>query len=206
MKKTEKEEKGERERKTGNVAHMQEAPNKRASSGEQPGASLRKEQNKEKNCSEQPGASLQKIPEEDVVDIEREEGSLLAAHPGERQDPPLTEIPSGGGESDPPPVPAEEIEVRKHRIARKPVLPTKAEIEEHFPLHLQYRSWCKHCVAGKARSNQHVKKDESAERLGVTWNADYTFMGGEYNEDEDGMQASLVMYDDDKDSFLGGWC
>ena len=80
-------------------------------------------------------------------------------------------------------------------------MPTKAEIAEHYPLHLHYRDWCKHCVAGKARSNQHKVKDSEVERLGITINADYAFMGGEYNEEEDGMQASLVLYDDDKDSF-----
>ena len=33
-----------------------------------------------------------------------------------------------------------EGEVRKPRIGRRPLLPTKAEIEEHYPLHLNYRS------------------------------------------------------------------
>ena len=28
-----------------------------------------------------------------------------------------------------------------------------------------------------------------------------TLMGGEYNEQEDGMQTRLVLYDDEKDSF-----
>ena len=36
--------------------------------------------------------------------------------------------------------------------------------------------------------------------MGVTWNADYTFAAGDDDEDED-MQTSLAMYDDDKDSF-----
>ena len=90
-----------------------------------------------------------------------------------------------------PPI-AENFEVRQHRVARKPQLPTKSEIAEHYPLHLQYRSWCKHCVAGKARSSQHKAKDPEVERLGVTMNADYAFMGGEYNEEEDGMQPSLI--------------
>ena len=35
----------------------------------------------------------------------------------------------------------------------------------------------------------------------MTLHADYAFMGGEYNEQEEGMQASLIMYDDEKDSF-----
>ena len=37
--------------------------------------------------------------------------------------------------------------------------------------------------------------DPGRERLGVTWNADYAFMGAE--EAEEGMQPTLVMYDDD---------
>ena len=30
-------------------------------------------------------------------------------------------------------------EARRPKIGRRPVLPTKAEIDEHFPLHLHYR-------------------------------------------------------------------
>ena len=104
-----------------------------------------------------------------------------------------------------PPLLAEEdrpeYEVRKHKTARRPLLPTKAEIEEHYPLHLNSRSWCKHCVAGKARSNQHVQSKEERVRLGVTLNADYAFISGEHNEGEHGMQPALILYDDDKDSF-----
>ena len=95
-----------------------------------------------------------------------------------------------------PPVLAEEdrpdYEVRKHKTARRPLLPTKAEIDDHYPLHLTYRSWCKHCVAGKARSNQHVQSNEEQIRLGVTLNADYAFMSGEHNEGEHGWRHSSV--------------
>ena len=52
-----------------------------------------------------------------------------------------------------------EYEARKHQIARRPVLPTKAEIDEHYPLHLHYSSWCAHCFAGKARANQQVRSN-----------------------------------------------
>ena len=70
-----------------------------------------------------------------------------------------------GGEDDlVPPEAGSNFEVRKHRVGRQLVLPTKAEIDNHYPLHLQYRSWCKHCVAGKARSSQHVMKDQDEER------------------------------------------
>ena len=55
-------------------------------------------------------------------------------------------------------------------------------------------------MSGKSRLAQHlVVKDEDRERLGVAWSADYAFMGSE--ESEEGMQPTLVMYDDDKKSF-----
>ena len=75
-----------------------------------------------------------------------------------------------------------EYEARKHTTARRPLLPTKVEIVDHYPLHLNYRSWCKHCLGGKVRSNQHSQSNEEKVRLGVTWNADYAFMSGEHNE------------------------
>ena len=97
------------------------------------------------------------------------------------------------------PVPDMHEEVRKPRVGRRPILPTKADLEEHYPLHLNYRSWCEHCVAGKARLAQHKVEPSDRERLGVTFSADYAFMGAE--EAEEGMQATLVLYDDDKRAF-----
>ena len=63
-------------------------------------------------------------------------------------------------------IPEAHAEVRPPRVARRPILPTKAEIEEHYPLHLKYRSWCEHCVAGKSRLTQHVVQPSDRERLG----------------------------------------
>ena len=37
-----------------------------------------------------------------------------------------------------------EYELRKRNTASRPLLPIKAEIDEHYPLHLNDRSWCKH--------------------------------------------------------------
>ena len=56
-----------------------------------------------------------------------------------------------------------------------------------------------HCVAGQVRLAQHMVADPGRERLGVTWTADYAAMGVE--EEEEGMQPTLVMHDDDKQSF-----
>ena len=93
----------------------------------------------------------------------------------------------------------EEEEMRVPKIGRRPMLPTKAEVDEHFPLHLKYRSWCKHCRAGKARRAPHIVEPADRERLGVTFSADFAFMGAEEAEEE--MQPSLIMYDDDKKAF-----
>ena len=97
------------------------------------------------------------------------------------------------------PVPEAHEEVRQPRIGRRPMAPTKAEVEEHLPLHLNYRSWCEHCRAGKARQAPHLTEPHDREKLGITFSADYAFLTPE--EKEEDMQPSLVMYDDDKDAF-----
>ena len=38
-----------------------------------------------------------------------------------------------------------------------PLLPSKAEISEHQLSHLPYRSWCPHCVKGRAREMGHQR-------------------------------------------------
>ena len=104
---------------------------------------------------------------------------------------PVQRVPDG---SEPPP--EQHSEVRVPRVARRPMLPTKAEIAEHFPLHLNFRSWCEHCMAGKSRIAQHVVQPSDRERLGITVHMDYAFMVPE--EAEVDMQPTLVIYDDDK--------
>ena len=34
--------------------------------------------------------------------------------------------------------------------------PSKREIEEHMVTHIPFRSWCPHCVRGKARAKYHA--------------------------------------------------
>ena len=75
-------------------------------------------------------------------------------------------------------------EVRKQRKARRPYTPTQAEIDEHFPMHLVYRSWCAHCVVGKSTLAQHMVEDPDRERMGTTWSMDYCFMGSEQREED----------------------
>ena len=96
------------------------------------------------------------------------------------------------------PVPEDGEEVRQPRIGWRPMAPTKAETEEHYSLHLNYRAWCEHCRKGRGRQDPHIVEAHDRERLRITFNADYAFLTPE--EKEEDMQPSLVMYDDDKES------
>ena len=90
----------------------------------------------------------------------------------------------------------EQEEARGLRIAGRPYTPTKAEIDAHFPLHAEYRSWCRFCVEGKAVSRPHYAKDPEEEQLGITISCDYCFWTPEEREEE--MDALLVAYDSAK--------
>ena len=93
----------------------------------------------------------------------------------------------------------EDEEVRKPRVGVRPQQPTKAEIYEPYPLHLNYRSWCERCRAGKARLAPHIREPADRDRLGITVSCDYAFMTAEEADEE--VQPSLVIYDDDKCAF-----
>ena len=63
-----------------------------------------------------------------------------------------------------------------------------------MPLHIQYRSWCPHCVHGRGVSSPH-RTDQEVEDLGVaTLSMDYCFMTEE-EKDED-ICPTLIVYDD----------
>ena len=78
--------------------------------------------------------------------------------------------------------------------------PTKAEVEEHLSLHLNYRSWCKHCRSGRGRQAPQIIGPHDRDKFGITFSADYAFLTPEDKEDD--MKPSLVMYDDDTDAFF----
>ena len=108
----------------------------------------------------QPGASVEMnelVKNDDLKPVESDDKSEIVEPP-------------------PEPAPDEENEARRPRIGRRPMAPTKADIDEHFPLHLNYRSWCEHCRSGKGRQSPHIVEPHDRERLGITFNADYAFM------------------------------
>ena len=65
-------------------------------------------------------------------------------------------------------------ETRNPKPAPRPVGPTKAQIDEHYPLHLNYRSWCPDCVWGKGHSKHH-RAGDGGDKENVTWHMDYCF-------------------------------
>ena len=96
---------------------------------------------------------------------------------------------------------AEEEETRKPQIARRPYTPTAAEVEAHLPLHLEFRSWCPHCCAGKGIATQHRKSSGERDDLGITVSLDYCFMTAEDVEDD--MRAIWVCFEHRKKGFVG---
>ena len=51
----------------------------------------------------------------------------------------------------------ESDEAIKVKVQKDVSEPTQAEIEEHNVAHVPFRSWCPHCVKGKANGAQHRK-------------------------------------------------
>ena len=94
-------------------------------------------------------------------------------------------------------------ETIKPRVARIPKAPTAREIEEHLPLHANYRAWCKWCVFGKGVSNHHVLGDEK-DKIGVTISMDHCFGVPEERDGE--VPPTLIAYDDDKKAIWAYSC
>ena len=47
-------------------------------------------------------------------------------------------------------------EAARVEVISSPSPPSRQELLEHNISHLSLRSWCSHCVAGKAKANRHV--------------------------------------------------
>ena len=67
--------------------------------------------------------------------------------------------------------------------------PSRKEIEEHMLTHIPFRSWCPHCVRGKARAKYHkgVKDEKHVPMI----SADYLYMESKESEDK-GMPILVV--------------
>ena len=100
---------------------------------------------------------------------EDEEHAELAADLPDEDEPP--------GEA-PGPV-AEDEESAEARIMRTKVPPKAPSIQawrEHQLMHLPFRSWCPHCVAGKAVDDAHRARHPEADAEGPEFHFDYCFL------------------------------
>ena len=80
----------------------------------------------------------------------------------------------------------ESEEIAPPALVHAPANPTRAEVDEHESTgHVQYRTWCRHCVAGRGLGQQHRSRDEESKRddgLPIIA-SDYTFMTTDGKED-----------------------
>ena len=83
------------------------------------------------------------------------------------------------------------VETRAHRVVARPHAPTKAELAEHYPLRLNYGSWCADCVHGRAASAHHRPANQPRE--GVTWSMDYCFLGEACQDDDGGKREIPIL-------------
>ena len=68
------------------------------------------------------------------------------------------------------------------------VKPGKSEVEEHERTHIPFRSWCKHCVFGRAQSHPHYQSDKEECRIPtISW--DYFYLGEDKKQEGTPMVA-----------------
>ena len=71
-------------------------------------------------------------------------------------------------------------ETREPKKVHNPVLPSRAEMEQHMLTHVPFRSWCEHCVKGRGEGMRHQKVEDVPEQTEV--HLDFCFMGDEGQE------------------------
>ena len=65
----------------------------------------------------------------------------------------------------------------KVKAKKIPAQVTLAEWNDHQMLHLPFRSWCPHCIAGKAKEDPHRRQGEEDPSGVCKWCANYFFLG-----------------------------
>ena len=94
-------------------------------------------------------------------------------------------------------------EVSKPKMLPIPYQPTAAQIEEHEMLgHVQYRSWCRHCVAARAIGQQH-KKVEHVESEEPEIACDYAYMRSDTDKQDISNSLPMLVIKDSKTKMYG---
>ena len=63
----------------------------------------------------------------------------------------------------------------KVRVLASPMTPTPEEVAEHNVCHVPHRAWCRHCVAGRGKADQHRTSEANGQVPAL--HTDYGFLG-----------------------------
>ena len=80
----------------------------------------------------------------------------------------------------------ESTEAQQVKVKAGPRTPTAKEVAEHEASgHVQYRSWCRHCVAARGIGQYHHARDQSDEANAIpVVCCDYGYMSDEISTEE----------------------
>ena len=84
----------------------------------------------------------------------------------------------------------------KVKVACVPCMPTQEEVDVHNTTHYPFRSWCRFCVAGKAKANPHFKKDSDRVQSENVVSLDYAFLGARENDSDADDECDTVDHRD----------
>ena len=74
---------------------------------------------------------------------------------------------------------------RRPKQLKETAEPTEKEVNEHNLTHLPFRTWCAHCIRGKAKNPPHKRqKENEREKRTPVISADYCFLGNEEDESQ----------------------
>lgn len=94
-------------------------------------------------------------------------------------------------------------EAMKPKMIPIPYQPTAAQIEEHEMIgHVQYRSWCRHCVAARGVGQQH-KKVEHIESEEPEIACDYAYMRSDNEKTDISNNLPMLVLKDSKTKMYG---
>ena len=95
-------------------------------------------------------------------------------------------------------------EARHPRLPHNPGRPTKREIAEHCVSHWPFRSWCRHCVCGRAAGSPHRARSEADREFGreriPTVSLDHCFLGSADDDEKALSSPFLVLFDSDTEA------
>ena len=109
-----------------------------------------------------------------------------------------------GAISDETPIIDDSMESSKPKLAFSPYEPSRQERAEHNVTHCPFRAWCRHCVAGKAVSSQHVVtrgKSEDESRVPIL-GMDYAFMSNAGEMSVERSEVKVLVLRDSRSKYL----